>query len=131
MLLKESWQEFVARVCYLHMFVCLWVLEPPWIRMHARASEQASECTNGAGSGRRAKQSREGDRRNTGRDREREREREGEREGGLCAVAEEQKQVAIPQEKGGASFHLLIGDLNWLQSDRGFPHSLVECGSLP
>ena len=60
-----------------------------------------------------------------------EREREGEREGGLCAVAEEQKQVAIPQEKGGASFHLLIGDLNWLQSDRGFPHLLVECGSLP
>lgn len=48
-------------------------------------------------------------------------EREREREGGLCAVAEEQKQVAIPQEKGGLSFHLLIGDLNWLQSDRGFP----------
>ena len=50
--------------------------------------------------------------------RERERGREG---GGLCAVPEEQKQVAIPQEKGGAFFHLLIGDLNWLQSDRGFP----------
>lgn len=26
-----------------------------------------------------------------------------------------QEQVAIPQEKGGASFHLLTGDLNWLQ----------------
>ena len=60
------------------------------------------------------KESREGGRRNTGR--------------GLCAVAQEQEQVAIPQEKGGASFpHLLTGGFklvsDWLQTDRGFPRS--------
>lgn len=42
-----------------------------------------------------------------------------------------QEQVAVPREKGGASFHLLIGDLNWLQI--GFSLRIppfVEYGSL-
>ncbi len=39
-----------------------------------------------------------------------------------------QEQVAILQEKGGASFSLLIGDLNWLQIGFGLTEDSPACG---
>lgn len=104
--LQRSWQEFVAYVSGLfayvvcvHSTVCMSVGAWATADKNACQSEWASEWTNGAGSGKRAEKETE----------------ETERERGLHAVAEEQEQVAVPQEKGGAFFHLLIGDLNWLQ----------------
>lgn len=107
-------------LCYLHMFVCtvqcvcLWVPEPQRIRTHARVSERASV---------QVEQDQEGERKRA----EKETEENTER-GGFVQWQIVQEQVAIPQEKGGASFHLLIGDLNWLQIGFSLTEDSPACG---
>ncbi len=68
--------------------------------------ERVSEREYGAGSGGKAKKSREGDRGITHRERERERERE------LSAGA---SRDSPGKGRCVLLFHILIGELNWLQ----------------
>lgn len=101
-----------AYVC-VYSNVCVSVGAWATADKNACQSEWASECTSGAGSGRRAKESRVGDRR-----------KHTERERGLFAVAYSagasdspgKGRCILPSSHWG--FELAS---DWLQSDRGFP----------